>query len=1499
MDAFEESKNDMNNWISFSQSSTTIFLHGFSASSHLILLLVLFISWACKRRTMPTLENSKPILKNTFFLYYWLALISCMALSFCDLLLCVLNYLSGYRHGWLDLQIFAQLDFTFRTLTWCVISAYLHIHFSHSSERRFPILLRIWWTFYFIMSWSFLIIHFDLYWKHSSLPFLVWVSDVLSIISGLFLCYVGLFEKGRQDEDHLLESLLKTGSNQNNGDDGQEPSVGGDSVTPYANANLVSIFTFSWMGPLLALGYNKTLDLEDVPQLDNCDRANVVFARFRNKLEYDCNDSGNGGQVNTVMLVKALVFSTWKEILWTALLSIVCTLTSYVGPYLIDVFVQYLNSSHQIQDKGYILVFIFFLSKLIGCFSERHLFFQLRKMSLRVRIALYAIIYKKGLRLSSQSKQSHTSGENVNLMSVDVERTGLFSWYLHSIWKVPLQVVLALLILYKSFGLASLIALIATMILLLANVPLGKLQEKFQGELMDSKDRRMKVTSEALRNMRILKLQGWEMNFLDKIIELRNFETRCLKKLLYSSAMVSFGYLSAPMFVSMITFGFCVFMGIPLESGKILSALATFEIMQGPIYNLPDLISMVVQTKVSLDRIASFLCLDELYPNIVQKLPRDNANVAIEIVKGNFSWDLHSPNLTLTDLNFRVYHGMRVAVCGSVGSGKSSLLSCILGEVPKLSGSIKLNGTMAYVSQSAWIQSGKIVDNILFGKEMDKERYEMILEACSLKKDLELFAFGDQTIIGERGINLSGGQKQRIQIARALYHDADIFLLDDSFSAVDAHTGTHLFKKCLLGILGSKTVIYVTHQVEFLSSADLIMVMRDGRITQVGKYEEILTLGTDFMELVGTHKKALAVLNSVERGATLDNLIIGEEDGNMLCHEQPNKDDKEGEPKNCKIEELVQSEGQLVEEEKREKGGVGFSVYWKYVTTAYKGAFVPLIMLAQILFQILLIGSSCWMVLSTPVSEDVSPHVRGSTLIFVYVALTLGSSLCVFIRSMLIVTTGYKTATLLFNKMHLCLFRAPMSFFDSTLSGRILNRVSIDQSALDTSIPHQIEELLMSIIGFLGTTAVMSQVAWQMLIVFIPMTVTCIWYQQYYIPATRELSRLGGVCQAPIVQHFVESILGSTTIRCFNQEERFLDTNLKLVDVYSRPKFHFSSAMEWFCFRMDMLASITYAVFLVFLISMPKGVLSPGIAGLAVTYGLSLSMRGVVWDFSNLENKIISVERILQYARIPSEPPLFVEEKMIDHEWPSQGKVDIVDLQVRYAPHLPLVLRGLTCTFSGGRKIGIVGRTGSGKSTLVQALFRMLEPIAGQIWIDGINISKIGLHDLRSRLSIIPQDPTMFEGTLRSNLDPLEEYSDEQIWETLDRCQLSDEVRKKEGKLDSAVTENGENWSMGQRQLVCLGRALLKRSKVLVLDEATASVDTTTDYLIQQTLNQQFSKSTVITIAHRITSILDIDMVLLLDNGLVLEYDSPTKLLEIKSSSFAKLVKEYTQRFSS
>ena len=755
-------------------------LRVFSASLHLVFLLFLSVSWVCKRTKRGALENCK----RTRFLYYKKTLAGCQGLSLLNLLFCFLNYFCWYRNGWSNEKLVTLLDLVLGTLVWGAVCANLHTQFHGSVEPKFPFLLRVWWGFYLSISYYCLVI--DIVKKYQSLQIQILVPDIVYVITALFLCYSGFLGKNQAEESILTEPFLNGGVSRV-----QPKSKREETVTPFSEAGFFSLLSFSWMGPLIAEGNKKALDLEDVPQLDTSNSIVGAFPAFRNKLH--CDSVGSSG-ITTLKLAKALIFASWTEILLTALLVLLNSLASFVGPYLIDTFVQYLDGKREFKTEGYFLIMAFFVAKLVEGITYRHWFFRLQQIEIRIKAVLITIIYNKGLTLSSQAKQGHSTGVIINLMSVDAQRIGDFGLYMHDPWMVIVKVTLALLILYKNLGQASVAAFFTTAVIMLANVPLGKLQGKFQGKLMESKDKRMKATSENLRNMRILKLQGWEMKFLSKLVDLRRNEMGWLKKYLYTSAMTNFVFWGAPTFVAVVTFGTCMHMGIPLESGKIVSSLATFGILKEPIYGLPDLVSMIAQTKVSLDRIASFLCLDELMGDAIERLPEGSSNTAIEIVGGNFSWDLSSPNPTLKDINFQVRHGMRIAVCGTVGSGKSSLLSCMLGEVPKISGLLKLCGTKAYVAQSPWIQSGRIEENILFGKEMDRERYERILHACSLKKDLEVLSFGDQTIIGEWGINLSGGQKQRVQIARALYQDADIYLFDDPFSAVDAHTGTHLFK---------------------------------------------------------------------------------------------------------------------------------------------------------------------------------------------------------------------------------------------------------------------------------------------------------------------------------------------------------------------------------------------------------------------------------------------------------------------------------------------------------------------------------------------------------------------------------------------------------------------------------------------------------------------------------------------------------------------------------
>ncbi|TVU13623.1 hypothetical protein EJB05_37043, partial [Eragrostis curvula] len=514
----------------------------------------------------------------------------------------------------------------------------------------------------------------------------------------------------------------------------------------------------------------------------------------------------------------------------------------------------------------------------------------------------------------------------------------------------------------------------------------------------------------------------------------------------------------------------------------------------------------------------------------------------------------------------------------------------------------------------------------------------------------------------------------------------------------------------------------------------------------------------------------------------------------------------------------------------REKGGIGKNVYWTYLRAVHGGALVPVIVAAQSFFQIFQVASNYWMAWACPPTSATNSRIWPPFL-------------CVY-------STMYGKCTLRLRSVHACYFknmlhcilRAPMSFFDSTPSGRILNRASNDQSVLDLEIANRLGWCVFSVIQTMGTTGVMSQVAWPVFAIFIPVTVLCFLCQRYCIPTARELARLSQIQRAPILHHFAESLTGASSIRSYGQKERFRKANLGLVDNHSRPWFHNICAVDWLCFRLKMLSNFVFAFSLILLVSLPE-----------VTYALNLNsqLASITWNISNTENKMISFERIMRYSRIPSEAPL-----------------------VRYAEHLPSVLRNISCTIPG-RKVGVVGRTESGKSTFIQALFGMVEP-----------------RDGTGSLSIIPQDPTMFEGMVRGSLDPLNEYSDQRVWEILDKCQLGDIVRQNPKKLDSTVAENGENWSVGQRQLFCLGRVLLKRSNLLVLDEATASVDSSTDAIIQETIPKDFGDCTV---SHRIHTVMDSDLIIVFSEGKIIEYDMPSKLLRNNKSEFSRLIKEYSR----
>eukprot|EP00249_Psilotum_nudum_P024218 c29124_g1_i2 orf=485-2413(+) len=606
-------------------------------------------------------------------------------------------------------------------------------------------------------------------------------------------------------------------------------------VTPYSSAGWISRMCFFWLNPLLRLGNSRTLDISDIPCLASEEQAETLFSRFSEAWEAQKLLVSSRHQ----SIARALTSCVWKLAVLSGFYALLRALAMAAGPVLLRYFIDYMSGNSIFQGEGYALVAGLFFVKMIESLSQRHWYFSCRRLGLQMRSAVISAVFEKQLRLSSIGRHSHAAGEIVNYIAVDAYRVGEFPWYMHYIWTVPLQIVLAVLILFTTVGLATLPGLAIILLTILLNSPLARSLQKCQAQFMISQDQRLRAVTEILNSMKVLKLQAWEDKFREHVEGLREEEFSWLSKTQRRRAAGTILYWLSPIIVASVVFATCIWLHKALTATVIFTVLATFRIIQEPVRMVPEVLASYIQVTVSLNRLGKFLREDELPGNAVDRSCID-PDFVIKLEKCWMSWDPQSPKPTLNGVNLKARPGQKVAICGSVGSGKSSLLQAILGEIPKLTGTVQVCGSVAYVAQSAWIQSGTLRDNILFGRPMDRARYTAAIKACALEKDIGSFSFGDLTMIGERGLNMSGGQKQRLQLARAVYSDADIYLLDDPFSAVDAHTAATLFKDCVMGALSQKTVVLVTHQVEFLRAVDCILVMQGGEIKQAGTYDELL-----------------------------------------------------------------------------------------------------------------------------------------------------------------------------------------------------------------------------------------------------------------------------------------------------------------------------------------------------------------------------------------------------------------------------------------------------------------------------------------------------------------------------------------------------------------------------------------------------------------------------------------------------------------------------------
>uniref|UniRef100_A0A8C7CGQ7 ABC-type glutathione-S-conjugate transporter n=1 Tax=Oncorhynchus kisutch TaxID=8019 RepID=A0A8C7CGQ7_ONCKI len=1093
-------------------------------------------------------------------------------------------------------------------------------------------------------------------------------------------------------------------------------------------------------------------------------------------------------------------------------------------PQVLSLLLGFMNEEDAPLWKGYFYATLMFLLSCLQSLFNHQYMYTCFTVGMRVKTAVMGLVYRKSLVINSASRRTCTVGEIVNLVSADTQKLMDFVVYFNAVWLAPIEIALCLFFLWQHLG-PSALAGIATVILIFPlNGFIAKKRSKLQVQ-MKFMDGRIKLMNEILNGIKILKFYAWEKAFLEQVLGYREKELKALKKsqILYSISIASFN--SSTFLIAFAMFGVYVLIDDKnvLDAQKVFVSMALINILKTPLSQLP----FCIFSMVPLSSLSIFFS--------------DGEGVLID--NGMFSWTKEGPPC-LKRINVRVPQGSLVAVVGHVGSGKSSLLSAMLGETEKRSGSVSIKGSVAYVPQQAWIQNATVQDNVTFGREKQKTWYQRVLDACALLPDLEILPAGDSTEIGEKGLNLSGGQKQRVSLARAVYRKADVYLLDDPLSAVDAHVGQHIFDKVIgpKGVLRNKTRVLVTHGMSFLPQADLILVLVDGEITESGSYQELLSRHGAFADFIHTFasndRKESVTETAAQRGRT----SLGDTNSTNLQ-------------------------------------GMELEMYMEYFKTIGMAFIIPIVFLyafqqgASLTYNYWL---SLWadepIVNGTQVDTDMKLAVYGA-LGFAQGIAIFGTTVAISVGG--IIASRHLHMDLLKNVLH-----SPMSFFETTPSGNLLNRFAKEIDAIDCMIPDGLKMMLGYLFKLMEVCIIVMLATPFAAVVILPLAILYAFVQSFYVATSCQLRRLESVSRSPIYTHFNETVQGASVIRAFGEQHRFIVQANKRVDFNQTSYFPRFVATRWLAVNLEFVGNGVVLAAAILSV-MGKDTLSPGIVGLAVSHSLQVTgiLSWIVRSWTDVENNIVSVERVKEYADTAKEAVWTVEGSSLPLAWPQTGTIEFQDYGLQYRKGLDWALKGITLKIQEREKVGIVGRTGAGKSSLALGIFRILEAAKGAIYIDGVNIAEIGLHDLRSRITIIPQDPVLFSGSLRMNLDPFDTYTDEEIWSSLELAHLKNFVSNLPDKLNYECSEGGENLSLGQRQLVCLARALLRKTKILVLDEATAAVDLETDTLIQSTIRQQFEDCTVLTIAHRLNTIMDYTRVIVMDKGHISEMDSPTNLI--------------------
>ncbi|KAL7746310.1 hypothetical protein RI367_008318 [Sorochytrium milnesiophthora] len=1234
--------------------------------------------------------------------------------------------------------------------------------------------------------------------------------------------------------------------------------------------------TFADANDIVAAGNSQELEADDILPVRNADKCDTLKQQLEASWDRELT------RTTKPSLWRALAHAYGKRYALLAAVAFCASMCKLSAAILLGRFIRFLQDRSMPLSEGAPYGVGLVLSMAVFSLLENHLMFQSMRIGINARTSVVSLLYSHILKLSLSTLPP--AGQTLNVVSNDVQRLEDSGPYLMFIVVGPIETVIVFGVAwsYLSYAAAASFGVLIATVLFVSS--LSSAFARVRTRVVTARDSRIKLLNDILRSVEMLKMYAWEKPFIAKVTSWRMREVKAFKHWYALKGIASAFFWSASGLMSLAGF-FTVFFAQhqALASDRLFTALLLFNTVRvNMAWRIPKAIEILADLRVAMRRIQALLAIEPSISSTHQEPAYDaTPEVAAELRQASFSWsagttslhttgkeaevlELKSRNNVLRDIDLSVRRGQCIAVIGQVGSGKSSLLLSLLHHTRLVRGDMRVSPRLSYVPQSTYIFSGTIKSNITMGPADDAALLDRVVDICELRQDIARWEQGLDTRIGERGVRVSGGQRARICLARALYHDSPLYLFDDVFSALDAQVASNVFAK-LKQHTQDKAVVIVTHHLGLVQQCDRVVLLEQGAILAQGTYQRVVA---DAQKLGGGFSEVLAEFDGQHHGKDTAHAGVGADDGEQGLGLADDEDDDWN--------------------EQRARGTVGSSVYKEYFQhSASLGRFIGAIGLGVIASALSAVADwwlSYW-------SSQAADEQRRALYWHVYIILILLVPVFSGLATFGFFFISLNSSNHLFMRMLNNVLRATPFFFQTNPPGRILNRLAKDTSLTDEMLPDSLCEVIRLTLYIVSVLVVVCTALPWLILALVPIIALFIWLRSKYLAANRQIRRIESLLRSPVYAHLVSSIEGMTTLTAHSLQPSYYRAFCALQDTNIRSLLSFYMVERWLCCRVDALATLVIIITTVLMTAL-RHTLAPSIAILAQMYVLNLvdSSQYAVRKAAELELQFVAAERILEYAiDLPLEASLTSApgcEPPAD--WPEHGSITLQNMTLQYPGSQAPSLKDLSLQVAAGEKVGIVGRTGAGKSSIINCLFRLAEPTpAGSIVIDGVDISRLGLYDLRSRLSIIPQSLFLFQGSVRYNLDPLEQFSDQEVWQALDAVKLRGVVEQMHGKLDDEAQV-----SAGEGQLLQLARVILRQSKVLVLDECSSNVDVATDRIIQRTIRDRFRDATVLTIAHRIDTILDNDKILVLDQGRVAEHGTVQQLLQHESGVFRALAEQ-------